>query len=408
MRFYFIEDFFIIKNKNHGIRVYTYNAMKYYSNNNIDTILNRYANTKFLFHYLYIITYIRSYKFKNRTYSKDDYVPLNIDTLRKIINYDNAHKFLKELIDLKIITCNEEFSRVNHKSKGYKLNYKVLTDKFYLRKDTDKKLDIRIEKAYEKLKMKLIFDDELGYGYVTECMEHLNINSKDALNSIKTLTGEPKEFAKMAIEKFSDKFFKKDRTANRLHNNLTNLYTPLRHFLSYKGQKLVQCDIRNSQLVFLYILMKDCYIPEQEMEKFKAVVCDYGFYEFFAEKIGIELTEEKRKEFKQVIFEKLLFGTNKTDLSEMEKMFKQEFPTIFYIIRSIKTDDYKSLAIMLQKKESEFIFDCVRKVNKKAPIFTIHDSLATTIGNETLIYKIMTDEFKNKFNLSPKINIEKF
>ena len=382
--------------------------MKYYSNTTIDTILYKHIDIKFLFHYLYIITYIRTYRFKHRNYSKDQYVPLNIDILRKIINYDNAHKFLKHLVELKIIICNNEFSRVSHKSRGYRLNYKIVNEEFYLRKDTDKKLNIRIEKAYEKLKMGLIFDDELGYGYVTQCMENLIIDSKSALNYIKDLIGEQKEFAKMSIEQFPTKFFKKDRTANRLHNNLTNLYTPLRNFLSYKGSKLVQCDVRNSQLIFLYLLMRDCHIPDCEMDKFKNIVCEYGFYEFFSEKLNIELTEDSRKSFKQDIFENLLFGTNKSNLSQAESVFKTEFPSIFYIIRSIKTDNYKNLAIQLQKKESEFIFNCVRKVNKKVPVFTIHDSLSTTIGNEDLIFKVMADEFMNNFGISPKIKIEKF
>lgn len=383
--------------------------MKYYSNTYIDNILNiDNINMKHLFHYLYIISYIRLYRFKDRRYNKEDFIPINVDTLRKIVNYNKATTFLKDLIDLGIIESNNTFSRKEHKSTGYRLTKEVLKHKFYIPQETDEKLNNKIKRVYGKLKLKLITDDETGYGYVTECMEDLEINIETAVKSVSELDEELKDFAELQIENFSDKFFSVDRTGNRLHNNLTNLFTPLRNHLTYKGQKLVQCDVRNSQLIFLYLLMRDCCINPVELDKFKNVVCDYGFYEFFAEKLEVELTDDTRKQFKESVFEHLLFGANKTELSKFETVFKSEFPNIFYVMQSIKTENYKDVAIRLQKKESKFIFNCVRKLNKSIPLFTIHDSIVTTIGNEYIIYDLMISEFKNNFGIEPKIKIEKF
>lgn len=382
--------------------------MKFYSNLYIDTILNTNINIKYLFHYLYIITYIRTYRFKDRRYSKYDFVPLNIKTLRKVISHDYTIKFVKELIELGLIESDNTFSRKNHKSTGYRLTPLVMNHKFYVPNKTDEKLVSKIKRVYDKLKLQLIKEDNLGYGYVTECMEYLAIDTVSAHKEIENLETDKKEVAEMAIDNFGDKFFKKDATGNRLHNNLTNLFTPLRKHLTYKGQKLIQCDVRNSQLIFLYLLMLDFNINKDEMSKFKSVVCDYGFYEFFAEKLNVVLTDDTRKEFKEGIFEHLLFGTNKTHLTKTEIIFKTEFPEIFYVIRHIKTDNYKQLSIMLQRKESEFIFDCVRKINKVIPLFTIHDSIATTIGNEDIVLRVMNDEFKERFNITPKIKTEKF
>lgn len=382
--------------------------MKFYTNTYIDNILNNTIDSKYLFHYLFIITYIRTYRFKDRRYSKEDFVPMNIKTLRKLISHDHTIQFVKELIDLGLIETNSIFSRKKHISTGYRLSEEVLKYKFYIQKETDEKLNTKIKKVYNKLKTQLIQDDELGYGYVTECMEELVLDEKKSYKEIEKLKAETKEVAELAIDNFNDKFFKVDKTGNRLHNNLTNLYSPLRKHLSYKGKKLVQGDIRNSQLVFLYLLMRECSISDEEMDKFKHVVCDYGFYEFFAEKLNVQLTEGLRKEFKIGIFENLLFGNNKTELSKAEEVFKNEFPSIFYVIRSIKTENYKSLSIMLQRKESEFIFNCVRKINKRIPLFTIHDSIASTVGNEDLIYNTLMDEFYNNFQIKPKIKLEKF
>lgn len=383
--------------------------MKFYSNSYIDNILNiDNINMKYLFHYLYIISYIRLYRFKDRRYNREDFVPVDVRTLRKIVHHDYAISFLKNLVDLGLIESNNTFSRKEHKSTGYRLTKKVLEYKFYMPQETDEKLTTKIKKVYEKLKLKLITEDELGYGYVTQCMEDLEINTESAIESVSVLNGELKDFTELQIENFSGKFFSVDRNGRRLHNNLTNLFTPLRNHLTYKGQKLVQCDVKNSQLLFLYLLMRDCHINPVELDKFKTVVCDYGFYEFFAEKLEKNLTEETRKEFKEFVFEHLLFGANKTKLSSLEIIFKEEFPDIFYVIQSIKTKNYKDVAIRLQKKESEFIFNCVRKLNKSIPLFTIHDSICSTVGNEQIIYNLMISEFKNNFGIEPKIKIEKF
>lgn len=383
--------------------------MKYYSNKYIDNILNKdNINMRYLFHYLYIVTYIRVYRFKDRRYDKNDFVPVNIDILRNVINYNHAVGFLKTLVNLGIVESNNTFSRKNHQSTGYRLTKEVLTEKFYIPEKTDEKLNLRIKKAYEKLKLKLIQEDDLGYGYVTECMENVQIDEVSAEEFIKDLDTDKKDFYKLQIEQFSNKFFSKDRTGNRLHNNLTNLYTPLRNFLSYNGEKLCQCDLRNSQLVFLYLLMRDCHINPDELERFRYVVCEYGFYEFFAEKLSVPLTEETRKEFKVFVFEHLLFGANKLKLTDLEKAFKEEFPDIFYAMKFIKNEHYNSLAIELQKKESEFIFDCVRKLNKKVPLLTIHDSICTTVGNEKIISELIAKEFKEKYSITVKIKTEIF
>jgi len=383
--------------------------MKYYSNKYIDNILNKdNINMKYLFHYLYIITYIRVYRFKDRRYDKNDFVPINIKTLRKIVNHDYAISFMKDLVKLGIIESDNTFSRVNNKSTGYRLTQSVLNHKFYIPKITDEKLNRKIDRVYTKLKLKLIQEDKLGYGYVTECMENVKIDDISANEFIKDLDVDKKEFYEMQIEQFSNKFFSKDKTGNRLHNNLTNLYTPLRNFLSYNGEKLSQCDLKNSQLVFLYLLMKDYHINPEELERFKYIVCEYGFYEFFAEKLNVNLTEETRKEFKVSVFEHLLFGANKLKLTELEKVFKKEFPDIFYAMKFIKNENYNTLSIELQRKESEFIFDCVRKLSKRIPLLTIHDSICTTIGNEKIVSDLIRKEFKEKYNITVKIKTEIF
>lgn len=43
----------------------------------------------------------------------------------------------------------------------------------------------------------------------------------------------------------------------RIHTAFTRLYSPLRQFISYRGEPLCNCDIKNSQLIFCYALYQE-------------------------------------------------------------------------------------------------------------------------------------------------------
>ena len=245
-------------------------------------------------------------------------------------------------------------------------------------------------------------------------MENLNVDRKKAdkiLNSKKILK-ESKDHMKTMLDRFDEKFATVDSTGNRLHNNLTNISTILRKTLNYNGNTLVQCDLKNSQpLLFRVYLNKYPYIPKEELDKYLDVVCNIGFYEFFAKKMGLKLNEKNRTEFKKKIFGGVLFDKNRRNLSKYEKVFKEEFPIIFYCMRDMKKENHANIPINLQKLESHFIFNCVvvlRKKYKNIELLTIHDSICTIDGKEQLVYDVMIEEFQKLFNILPKIKIEKF
>lgn len=387
--------------------------MKLYSNKYIDNIVNIIVEKdvfekNFKYHYLFILTYIRTYKFKDRRFTNDMFVPVNMKFLRKLVSYDYANKFMSNLINYGILETDNTFE-VGKKSRGYRLNSNCYNDRYYLVANKDFALEKKVKKAYDKIKTDII-DRKDSYGYITYCMENLNIDKPKALEFIKnTVTDiDKKESYEIVTEIFEDKFAIVDNTSNRLHNNLTNLYTPLRQFLNYNGEEIIQCDIRNSQLVFLYVMLRKYHVPEKELKYFGEVVCEIGFYEFFAAKLNRELTEDNRKEFKSFIFKDILFGSNKLKLNEIETVFKKIFPFIFYVMRKLKMDDYTQLSIQLQKAESEFIYNCIDKIGRDIPLLTIHDSIGTTAGNENRVKSIIEKEFLENYGVIPKIRLEKF
>lgn len=380
-------------------------------NSKLDSILGKLNFKKdFKSHLLYIIFHIRTYPFKNRQYQDGDFIPIKVKYLRNLISYDYTIKFLKLLVEEGVLDCDEVYE-IGSKSKGYRLTDKYRKGSFYLEKMWDSELSDKI-----KNKLGEITDEVLNrkdaYSYVTKCMQSLDMDYDKANTVLQNMSPNLRKKSKMMIDIFDTKFATIDDTANRLHNNLTNLSTSLRSTLSIKDKVLIQCDLKNSQpLLFRVYLNKYPYIPQEELDKYLDVVCNIGFYEFFADKLNIKLTEKNRMEFKKKIFGGVLFDKNRKNLSKYEKVFEKEFPIIFHCMRDMKSENYKDIPIALQKLESQYIFHCVDKLskeNKDIELLTIHDSIVTTEGKEQIVYNLMITEFQKMFDITPKIKIEKF
>jgi hypothetical protein len=381
-------------------------------NSRIDTLLfNHKLNIKFRYHILYIVYHIRTYPFKNKSFKDGDYVPIKLEYLRKLISFDYTKILLQAMIESKILKSDNRYV-IGGKSKGYSILEDIIKTKFYLEPMEDKKLAFKIKNKLKE-STDLILKREDGYSYVTKCMNNLEMDYIEAnkyLNS-KNISLNIKSKLKMMVDIFHDKFATIDDKGHRLHNNLTNIASPLRRTLRYNGNSLVQCDLKNSQPLLLIAMFNRCFLPKEETDKYLNVVCNIGFYEFFAEKLEVTLTDNNRSDFKKKIFGGVLFDKNRKVLSKYEEVFKQEFPLMFYCLRDMKKEDYKSISIELQKLESNFIFICIdkiRKENKDIELLTIHDSICCIDGKEQIIYKVMIEEFFRIFGIVPKIKIEKF
>jgi hypothetical protein len=391
--------------------------MLIYNNNLLDNKLNNIIrdfglNYNYKSDLLYIIYHLRTYPFKNREFSSEDFIPIKIDYLRNLITYNKTKYFLDLLVKEEVLLCDNKY-QVGIKSKGYKITDKYKKQKFYLEEMENKALSSKIEKVLKSIKDEVVKRND-AYSYITVCMENLKIDRKKAdkiLSSKKILKG-TKESMKTMLDRFDEKFATVDNTGNRLHNNLTNIATVLRKALTYKDKNITQCDLKNSQpLLFRVYLNKYPHIPKEELDKYLDVVCNIGFYEFFASKLGVKLTSSNRTEFKKKIFGGVLFDKNRKNLSKYEKVFKEEFPIIFYCMRDMKKENHADIPINLQKLESQYIFHCVdilRNKYKGIELLTIHDSICTIEGKEDIVYNVMIEEFQKMFNILPKIKVEKF
>ncbi len=248
--------------------------------------------------------------------------------------------------------------------------------------------------------------------------------------------------------------FKVDDTGYRLHTNLTNIKSELRNFITFNGVKLVSVDYSNSQPLLSTLFLKNSYwsavkqnsselhytdirYKDDEVKFINDIIsliktstytmiptfkkscdidtyvslCENGeLYEFIQEKLS--LSDNSRKAVKIAVFQ-MLFTNNRfigQAKAEPKRAFKRLFPCVYDVLSLIKKGDSRLLPILLQRIESEIILNRVAKrieiERPYLPLFTIHDSVVSTLGNELYIQCVMKEEMEKAIGLSPHMKIE--
>lgn len=389
----------------------------------LEKLLDDKKKNKFFFHYAYIISTIYLARFKSKNITKDDYVNLNIDTLRLIISKEKCKSLLDDLIRLKVIECDRK--RVyGVKSFGYKFPVGTPGYENTFRKiELEDKLIIKKMNNFRERQLQRAIEEGADYEHLCVNLQKIKINYKKAYDYISanyTPFTDDYDARIRAVDLIDsrDLFFVIDKKAKRAHTNLTNLASDLRQFVTVDGRKLGQVDLSNSQPFFLnLVLRKRINIKNaselEEFYRYKEITEKGQFYEYLMGEFGIENDNpEARMNFKKMFFGRVFFDVNRTKLKKEEELFQKLFPTIFRIIREIKQEDYTQLAISLQKAESEAIITkCIRRIRIEEPemfVSTIHDSIVGELNSLEYFKIVLEDVFELEYNLKPGIKTEKF
>ena len=312
----------------------------------------------------------------------------------------NYEKEIQKLLEKEIIRTNNKY-KVDSHAKAYRINtYKItskelinieLDDKFFKRDS----LSITVENTLNRLKL-----DESVF---------------NLLNSSKL----KKQFGDQYINKITEPMEKivlqrnqnNSRTkSNRLVNNFARMKSELRYYFTLDGERLIEVDAANSQLFFLNILIlreQPELFKNQDAELFKQLSIKGEIYEYI-EQCYKELypkTDANRTIIKMSILQS--YFASETDKNgkksnfrrNTRKVFEKYFPTIYKFIVSFKQKDYKKLAIMLQKIESEFIDKLEQMMEDIIPVYDC------VYIKETDIQKLkfnLTNIFHTEYGLIPK------
>jgi len=258
-----------------------------------------------------------------------------------------------------------------------------------------------------------------------------------------------------------------DGNVHRLHSVITNMQKDYRNFLSYDGQQLVSIDIKNSQPYLSCILFNPDFwdadsssylrliqlpenivslinftppierrasildslegffnhLNENEFDLFRNIVSTGNLYETIMGWIQEERGEIIKRDDVKIIIFKLFFSSNREDKSDANHWlmvyFREKFPQVAEVFRIIKRQyrglnvkkQYGRLACLLQSIESEIILHrCCKRIwdekPKEVPVFTIHDSIATTVEHQDYVKSVMEDELTQCIGIRPTLSVE--
>lgn len=413
---------------------------------------------------------------------EDDYVPINSTLIRDRILKDYKC-YLDYLINTGIIECDNLYIQ-NEKSYGYRFTKKyanVHCKKILYEGHKNKDIEaipikiisnnieidnpllnhLYLKHWYQQKGLNIEVNNTLkfAFDYTNKKLK----NGYDTWKDSKTKKGTKihPNTQKRAIEfnihslSIHDYNAKIDSTVHRLHSVMTNMESIYRNFITFKGQKLVNIDIKNSQpylacILFnpqfwdnsstqfnftklpiniqtlikdttinttpLYIMLGNYLnnIDIKEINSYKNKVSEGEFYEYMIDLIKEILGEEiSRKNAKIMMFE-VFFSQNKylnQPMYKHKKMFSEIHPNIYEVFKLIKSKQHNTLACILQSIESEIILHrCCKRIweegNQQVPVFTIHDSIVTTLENEDFVKNIMQEELADIIGVCPKLESE--
>jgi hypothetical protein len=155
----------------------------------------------------------------------------------------------------------------------------------------------------------------------------------------------------------------------------------------------------------------------QDVKAFKDCVQDGQLYEYIEQQLiahqdAVVQSIKNRKDLKGIIFTVLFtdnryFGQKK---ATPKRIFKKIFPNVYSLLSFVKRTDKTLLPILLQNIESKLVLKRIVKritiERPDLPIFTIHDSIATTVGNEEYIEQVMREETIKAIGISPTFSVE--
>lgn len=243
-----------------------------------------------------------------------------------------------------------------------------------------------------------------------------------------------------------------NETDRRLHSNITRLPKVYRRFISYDNKQLVEVDLSNSIIYFLAALLSNKLNQQvlqkhslllmfhkslesldiKEIELMFKLAIEGSFYDDFMNNFDevyslkeIEIFhynnseeefvggyKQKRKVVKKRILAMLFAGTNHYTIEQ--DIFSLKYPTILKNINKFKSDkDYEKFSHALFQIEAHYMLNEVarnfnRVYYKKAPLFTLHDCLITTIDFEEQLRSVMKETFTQLLGVPPKMEAEKW
>jgi len=379
----------------------------------------------------------------------DGFVGLKAQYLQNVIGRYNWVDVRRLAISNSVVECDESYA-TDRGAKRYRLLSPYSETQWELREVADNGLRWRLQRWRKKRERAEWQRIESGQTLVApEVCKFLY----DQLQRCRIRKNAPlKRFAPevaVAVDKIrrGDWFFHVDRYG-RIHTNISNLKRELRSYLSVDGQRLVNVDIANSQPLFIglvvlshktgaekeaggregkqgrgregaslyvrqayvrqaYVRQTDTSVVNIENVDLRSYleICERGeLYEYVKRHLPGGLDYDT---LKQRVLATLYDRDNHRNA--VYRVLDKHFPTLMGFARHVKREDYRRLAHMAQRVESQFMYgQVVPRIMRERPglfVATIHDSILVSRGAKEYVREVMLAEFR-RLGVSPKVRIE--
>lgn len=414
---------------------------------------------------IHIVGLISSISARNRDLvTEDGFVPINSSVLRNY--FKDYRSYLDYLLQTGVL-ITDGITVPEEKSYGYKFSPEYEGQpmvKYTYLAARDVQPEPIMEERFNRHTGKFEHNPLLDYPYLSHWYEQMKLGINPAAEDFawhrRTIAyrgssnKDPQaqyQSALCNIIALENKEYKAqiDSNVHRLHSAITNMQKDYRNFLKYDGQELTAIDISNSQPFLLCILFNpdfwdrdsDAYInighlPENIQKLFRPSLVseikkhiastsvtefqDYireasagNLYEFMQSEINNPEIDRSRVKTMILItfFSDNRYISQKTEDAALKRRFRALFPKIYELIALCKRSRKNRFACLLQSVESEIILHrCCKRIwdegGHKIPVFTIHDSIATTAENVKFVRNIMDEELTRAAGVHPSFKTE--
>lgn len=154
-------------------------------------------------------------------------------------------------------------------------------------------------------------------------------------------------------------------------------------------------------------------IPQPELQAYRGAALDGSLYELFMQQYALKHGKTITRKLAKQFFLKILFSSpNWKDPHDTagKLLFSQMFPAIFEVIERSKSIYKNHLSCLLQSMEADIILHRVvpriAREKPNLPLFTIHDSIVTTEGNQEYVKTVLLEESLEAIGFYPVTSIE--
>jgi hypothetical protein len=335
------------------------------------------------------------------------------------IDIDFVQEFLKEEYALK--KNNESLWDYNRKQKKFKLpidqlNHAKISAEKINREEYYLMLDSNVYRFHSNLtNMRSVIRNAVTY----DGQKLISIDIKNSQPYLSTILlsrsfwieqkNEPNAPNELSI-RFDDPKNRPFYYINSINNNIYKVDGKIKNRLSISHIKVHDTDS--------YIMLGDIdkTLMNNEFSQYINLVVSGTLYEFLEQQFSLRLGEtfSNRKEVKTAVFQ-VLFTDNRflgQEDAKPKKMFKEMFPNVYEVFKQIKSKDKSLLPRLLQSIESYLMINVIAKriaiEYPDAPIYTIHDSISTTVEYVDVVEAIMTEELSKAIGHAPKLAREQW